>query len=107
MTQDDLIEVGEYMRRLEEDSSVRIVFESLNTISGVTYKGTNDKYLMIINTNLSYTAQIETLWHEAKHVYSHTGKKGDITVFEKDADKFAKRCMKCNSEILSMIRAAW
>lgn len=107
MTKEDLIEVAEFMRRLEEDSSVRIVFESFSTIYGLTYKGTNDKYLMIINTNLSYEAQIETLWHEAKHIYSHFDTEGNITVFEKDADKFAKRGLKCNSEVLELVRAAW
>lgn len=107
MTKEDLIEVAEFMRRLEEDSTVRIVFESFNTIYDLTYKGANDKYLMIINTNLSYEAQIETLWHEAKHIYSHLAKEGDIILFENEADKFAKRALNCSPEVLELARAAW
>lgn len=106
MTNEELIEVAKYMRILEEDSTVKIVFTALNSIHGLTYKGSNGKYLMLINQNLSYVTQIETLWHEAKHIYSHLDKPGDITLYEKEADEFAKRCVGFNAELMSMIGAA-
>lgn len=92
LTSEDLVEIAEYMRRLEEDKTVNIIFESFDSIYGLTYRGNNDKYLIMINKNLSYELQIETLWHEAKHIYSHMGKSGDIKIFEKEASDFAKRC---------------
>lgn len=109
MTRDEIVEVGEFMKRLEEDSSVRIIFEGLDSIYGLTYKGTNDKYLMIINKDICYEAQIRTLWHEAKHIYSHFNETEKITLFEKEkeANDFAKYCLKNSPELLSEIRTAW
>lgn len=105
MTSNDLVEVAEYMRRLEEDKTVSIVFEGFESIYGLTYRGSNDKYLMLINKNISYELQIETLWHEAKHIYSHIGRKGDLKIFEKEANDFAKRCTE-DKYLLKNIRTA-
>jgi hypothetical protein len=108
LTKEELIDVGQYMRRLEEDSSVRIVFTELSTLHGLTYIGCNGKCLMIINSSLSQEAQLKTLWHEAKHIYSHLGKEGDIKIFEDEANKFTKSCTKNDpNKLIEIVRAAW
>ncbi|WP_040209812.1 hypothetical protein [Clostridium polynesiense] len=104
MTKEELIEVGKYMRVLEEDKTVKIVFANLNSIYGLTYRATKGNYLMIINKNIPYILQIETLWHEAKHVYSHIDKPGDIIIYEKEADEFAKKCVGFNGEIMAILK---
>lgn len=100
-------EVALYMRRLEEDKTVKIVFKNLDSIYGLVYKGCNDKYLVIINSNLSYEKQIQTIWHEAKHIYSHFSKKGDIKIFEEEAEEFANAALKVNGEVLLNCKSAY
>ena len=107
MDKENLIELACFMRRLEEDHTVTIKLCKLNSIYGMVYLGHNDKYLMIINTDISYEKQLETIWHEAKHIYSHLGNPGDIKVFEKDAVNFSKYAMQASDQILSISRTAW
>lgn len=107
MNREHIYEVACYMRRLEEDHTVRIIFESLDSIYGMFYKGHNGKFLMIINKNINYEKQLETIWHEAKHIYSHVNAPGDIQVFEKEAINFGKDAIKYGNEILELCRSAW
>lgn len=62
---------------------------------------------MIINDNISYEKQLETIWHEAKHIYSHSGAAGDVIVFEKEAINLSKNAIKYNNEVLKLCRNAW
>lgn len=102
-----IYEVACFMRRLEEDHTVKIIFEDLECVNGLIYKGHNDKYIMIININLSYEKQIETVWHEAKHLYSHIMQPGDTKVFEKEAIEFSKYATEVSGEIIPACRDAW
>ncbi|WP_160317275.1 ImmA/IrrE family metallo-endopeptidase [Oxobacter pfennigii] len=95
------------MRRLEEDNSIRITFEKLDSIYGLLYKGLNDKYLIVINSNLSPEKQLETIWHESKHLYSHDMEEGDMEVIEKEAVEFSKYALEYSPEVLSECRNAW
>lgn len=106
-TKQQVYEVACFMRRLEEDKSIRIAFENLDGIYGLVYKGHNSKFLMIINKNICYEKQLETIWHEAKHIYSHADcSPGDIKIFEKEAVEFSKIAIK-HPEILALCRNAW
>jgi len=107
MNNDLIYEVACYMRRLEEDHTVTIKFESLESVYGLVYCGRNGKYLMVINSNLSYEKQIETIWHEAKHIYSHAGSLDDIKIFEEDAITFSKIASKATPDIITACRNAW
>lgn len=107
MNKQQIYEVACFMRRLEEDHTVKIAFEDLESVNGLIYKGHNDKYVMIINANLSHEKQIETIWHETKHLYSHVMEPGDIKVFEKEAIEFSKCAMEVSSEILPALHNAW
>lgn len=102
-----IYEVACFMRRLEEDHTVTIKFENLNSVYGLVYCGRNSKYLMIINSNLNYKKQIETIWHEAKHIYSHVSSPGDIKVFEEDAIVFSKVASKATPNVITACRNAW
>lgn len=107
MNSKQIYEVACFMRRLEEDHTVKITFENLESINGLIYRGHNDKFIIIININLSYEKQIETIWHEAKHLCSHIMKPGDIRVFENEAIEFSKYATEISDEILPMCRNAW
>lgn len=107
MNKQQIYEVACFMRRLEEDHTVKIVFESLDRDYGLVYAGRNGKYLMVVNSNLSHEKQIEIIWHEAKHIYSHIGKPGDIKVFEKEAIDFSKYAIEMSDELLPACREAW
>jgi hypothetical protein len=107
MNSQQIYEVACFMRRLEEDHSIKITFESLEKVYGLVYMGRNNKYMMIININLCYEKQIETIWHESKHIYSHVMKPGDIALIEKEAVEFSKCAMEVSNEILPACRNAW
>jgi hypothetical protein len=111
MTEQQIYEVAYYMRRLEEDNTVKIIFEPFDSIYGLVYKGHNDKYLMLINSEISYKKQIETIWHESKHIYSHCEyaicSPGDVEIFEKEAELFSKHTIKISNEVISTCRNAW
>jgi hypothetical protein len=106
MNKEQLNELACLMKRLEEDHTVTIKLTQLNSIYGMVYLGCNDKYLMIINTNISYEKQLETIWHEAKHIYSHLGNPGDIKVFEKDAENVGKSVLQMKKQELITNRVA-
>jgi Zn-dependent peptidase ImmA (M78 family) len=99
-------EVAKFIRRLEEDKTIMIAYERFETIYGLTYHGQNDKYLVLVNKDITNELQKETIWHEAKHIYSHMDIKGDVTVFENEANKFAKKCVH-SENLLEKIRTAW
>lgn len=107
MNKEQLLEVACFMRRLEEDSTLKIKFNNLNSIYGMVYKGKFDKYLIVINSTISFEKQIETLWHESKHIYSHIMQPGDVATFEKEAIDFSKYAAKNSPEILLLCRSSW
>lgn len=95
------------MRRLEEDHTVTIKFSALDSIYGMVYMGKNSRYLMIINSCMSYEKQLKTIWHEANHIYSHLGVPGNVKVFEKESIEVSEYAAEMSDAILPICRTAW
>lgn len=107
MTKEELLKVALFMRRIEEDNTLQIKFEDLDTVYGMLYKGKNDNYLIVINSHLSIEKRIEVLWHESKHVCSNIMKCGDIEKIEKEAIDFSRDALKYSTEVLKECRSKW
>lgn len=94
------------MEILHTCGDLKIIHTPLLSVYGVTYRGFNDKYLMIINSNISPKAQRETMFHEAYHIANHFGRPGEVTTFEKETKEFTKRVVKNYDEIFNYLKLA-
>lgn len=102
---DECILIAKKMRQLEENGELRVVYADLDNVEGwCTEK--NSQYIIVLNSKLSYEKQLETVWHEAKHICSHVGCLNKKEVAEREAIKFSKTISQ-HPELLELCRNAW
>lgn len=101
MSKEEVFEVYRYIKGLEDERVLSIQYEDLDNVYGMVYAARNGKYLMIINSRLSYEKQLRTAWHEAKHIYSHVHREGDVKIFEEEAVQFSNFAFNFTKELLN------
>jgi len=101
MSREEVYKVFKHIKGLEEEGTLTIKFEDLDVVCGMVYAARNGKYLMIINSRLSYEKQVRTAWHEAKHIYSHVHTQGDVKIFEEEAIEFSNFAFNLLKEVVS------
>jgi len=102
------IEEGVSLQEILKEHNIYLAFAKLSgRVHGLTYADSSGYYLIIINENLSITAQYKTLLHELKHIIYDLPKMKYIvgkdmnSNIEKEADKIAEEWFK---EIVKKLR---
>ncbi|EDS78296.1 putative transcriptional regulator [Clostridium botulinum C str. Eklund] len=101
---DECISVAKKVHQLESTGELSIVYKDLDNINGLCIEK-NNQYLIVINSNLNYEKQLETAWHEAKHICSHVCCSNKENI-EKEAIEFSKKIIQ-HPEVIELCRNAW
>ncbi|WP_129596671.1 ImmA/IrrE family metallo-endopeptidase [Anaerophilus nitritogenes] len=101
---DEYIIIAKKIHQLETNGELRVIYRDLDNVNGVCYEK-NNQYIIIINSKLNYEKQLETVWHEAKHICSHIGCVKKNTNYEKEAIDFSKNVLK-HPEIIQWCKTA-
>lgn len=96
MALEDIRDVALKIKQLEEIGDLRITYSA--EIPDAVCLSNSEKFVIIINPNLSWEQQVKEIWHEAKHIYSHMNKTGlySIEIAEREADEFMDRAISSN-----------
>lgn len=89
---DEILRVAKKIKELEECGEIRLVYR--DDIGANAFVMSNlDKYVIVVNSSLSYEQQIKEIWHEAKHICSHLNTDYSLNEAEAEADSFADRAI--------------
>lgn len=93
---EDIKSVALKIKQLEDIGDLRIAYST--EIPNAVCLSNSEKFVIVINPNLSWEQQVKEIWHEAKHIYSHMNKSGiySIEIAEKEADEFMNRAISSN-----------
>ncbi len=96
MTLEDINNVALKIKQLEDIGDLRITYST--EIPNAVCLSNSEKFVIVINPNLSWEQQVKELWHEAKHIYSHMNKSGiySIEIAEREADEFMNKAVSSN-----------
>lgn len=81
------------VNELAKEGVLSIEFEHFDAVYGFTYRGFDDKYLVLINDESSKESQLKTLLHEVRHICSHFGSEAERKKHEHDAENFSDECL--------------
>lgn len=93
---EEKLQIALKLKELEVCGELRVVYMKGMGANAVAMANA-DKFVIVIDPNLSYEQQVKEIWHEAKHIYSHLNNENiSIENAEYEADSFAKKAVSNN-----------
>ncbi|RKI45553.1 ImmA/IrrE family metallo-endopeptidase [Clostridium paraputrificum] len=90
---EEIVKIAKKIKQLEECGELRIVYQYSLGANALVMTN-SDKYCIVVDPNLSWEQQVKSIWHEAKHIYSHLNKTCSIECAETEAVEFSNLAVK-------------